>query len=99
MVTASGWDGFFESGLDQILRHKRRDTLLITGHWLEVGVHSTLRSANDRGYECAVVADACAAWDPALRLSALSSIELSGGIFGAVTTAQAVNDVLYRRKI
>jgi nicotinamidase-related amidase len=43
-----------------------------------------MRSANDRGYECLLVADACRPVDPALRAPALSMIEMSGGIFGAV---------------
>jgi nicotinamidase-related amidase len=96
-VTAAGWDGFAGSDLDRLLRQDRRTTLVIVGRWLEVGVHSTLRSANDRGYECALVADACSAWDETLRPASLSTIEMSGGIFGAVTTCDAVTDLFSRR--
>jgi nicotinamidase-related amidase len=83
-VRAHGWDGFFQSGLDGELRRRGRDQLLLAGDCLETGVHSTLRSANDRGYECLLVADACAPLDPALAAASLSMVEMSGGIFGAV---------------
>jgi nicotinamidase-related amidase len=51
-----------------------------------------MRSANDRGYECLLVIDACAAYDLALIAPSVSMIEMSGGIFGAVGTAAAVLD-------
>jgi nicotinamidase-related amidase len=59
-------------------------------------VHSTLRSANDTGYECLLVADACSAHDPALVASSISSVEMSGGIFGAIGTTDAVLAALDR---
>ena len=89
-IRALGWDGFAGSGLDAALRRRRVDRLLLVGSCLETGIHSTLRSANDRGYECLVVADACAAADPALAGPALSMIEMSGGIFGAVGACAGV---------
>ncbi|MDM7853916.1 isochorismatase family protein [Cellulomonas alba] len=89
-VAAPGWNGFDGSPLDAVLRRLGRTTLLVTGRWLETGVHSTLRAANDRGYECATVADACEPWDAALAPAALSSIRFSGGIFGAVVATGPV---------
>ncbi|MBP2705112.1 isochorismatase family protein [Microbispora sp. RL4-1S] len=83
-VHAPGWDGFHGSPLDELLRAAGRDLLVLAGCCLELGVHSTMRSANDRGYECLLLADACAAADPSLAAGALSTIEMSGGIFGAV---------------
>lgn len=83
-VEAAGIDGFYGSPLDTLLRSRRRDQLLLTGAWLETGVHSTMRSANDRGYECLLVLDACVAYDAALVAASRSQIEMSGGIFGAV---------------
>ena len=90
VVEAPGWNGFGASPLDSLLRRLGRHTLLLVGGWLETGVHSTLRAANDRGFECATVADACEPWDPALAPAALSSIRFSGGIFGAVVSTAAV---------
>lgn len=85
-VRCPGRDGFHGTALDLLLRRARRDQLLLAGRHLEIEVHSTLRSANDRGYECLTVADACVAAEPALRAAALSTIQMSGGIFGAVGT-------------
>ena len=61
-----------------------RDLLLLVGLGLETTVHSTMRSANDRGYECLLVVDACAPLDPDAVPNAVSMVEMSGGIFGAV---------------
>ena len=94
VVDAYGVDGFHGSPLDGVLRAGGRDQLLLTGAWLETNVHSTMRSANDRGYECLLVLDACAAYDPGLRDAARSQIELSGGIFGAVGTSDPVRSAL-----
>ncbi len=94
VLRAAGWSGFHGSGLDAVLRAERRDLLLLTGCCLETGVHSTMRAANDRGYECLLVADACASADPGLTANALSTIEMSGGIFGAVGGGTAVAEAL-----
>jgi hypothetical protein len=83
-VEAFGIDGFFGSRLDAVLRGLGRDQLLLVGRGLETSVHSTMRSANDRGYECLLVLDACEPYDPELVPAARSQIEMSGGIFGAV---------------
>jgi biuret amidohydrolase len=93
-VTAAGWDGFYGSPLDALLRAAGRDQLLLVGRLLETGVHSTLRSANDQGYECLTVTDACEAAGDATRLGGLSSITMSGGIFGAIGSSSAVLSAL-----
>jgi nicotinamidase-related amidase len=84
VITAMGHDGFHGSPLDTVLRRHGRTHLLVAGIGFETTVHSTLRRANDRGYECLVLADACLSGDPSLRTASVSSIEMSGGIFGAV---------------
>jgi nicotinamidase-related amidase len=94
VVDAVGLDGFYGSALDAHLLALGRDLLVVCGLSLEGPVHSTLRSANDRGYECLLVADACSYDNAATRDAAISSVEMSGGIFGAVGTTRAVIDVL-----
>jgi nicotinamidase-related amidase len=89
-ISSAGVDGFFGSDLDATLRRLGREQLLMTGHFLETAVHSTLRSANDRGYECLTVSDACLSADAQTAGGALSSIQMSGGIFGAVGLSTAV---------
>jgi nicotinamidase-related amidase len=95
-VTAPGWDGFFGTGLDGLLRGAGRDLLLLSGGWLEVAVHSTMRSANDRGYECLLIPDACIPVDPVTAAATISSTEMSGGIFGAVSPAAKLSSLLAR---
>jgi nicotinamidase-related amidase len=90
-IAAPGWDGFFGTGLDGLLRVTGRDLLLLVGGWLEIGVHGTMRSANDRGYECLLVPDACIAVSEQTRAATISSTEMSGGIFGAVANSCEVN--------
>ena len=93
-TTAQGLDGFWGGPLDAMLRSTGCRDLLLTGLGLEAPVHSMLRAANDRGYECLLVLDACAALDPDLRPAAASMVCMSGGIFGAVGTAGAVLDAI-----
>lgn len=87
-------DGFYDSRLDSHLRTHGRDQLLLVGSWLETTVHSTLRSANDRGYECLVVSDLCTSYQDDLRAGSLSCIEMSGGIFGAIDISHNVISLL-----
>lgn len=93
-VGAFGIDAFHGGPLDDLLRAERRTHLLVAGFGLEAPVHSTLRSANDRGYECLLVTDACAPLTDDLTPGALSSVTMSGGIFGALGTSTAVRTTL-----
>jgi nicotinamidase-related amidase len=87
VVEPLAWDGFHGTPLDALLRATGRDTLVLAGWWLEVAVHSTMRSANDRGYECLLATDLVAGLDPTTKAGAISSIHMSGGIFGATGKA------------
>ena len=90
VVAAVGIDGFHGSPLDAVLRQAGRTHLLVAGHGIEGPVHSTIRSANDRGYECLLVTDACTALTPDLAPASAKTVTMSGGIFGAIGTAAAV---------
>ncbi len=92
VVHSPGWNGFFDSNLDVELRRRGITHLLLSGHWLEIGVHSTMRAGNDMGYECLLIEDAVVPADPELTPASLSSIEMSGGIFGAIASSAAVTD-------
>lgn len=85
-IDCAGIDALFGSPLESILHRKGCSQLLLVGYGLETTVHSTMRSANDRGFECLLVSDACAPCDPTLTNAAISTIEMSGGIFGAIGT-------------
>jgi biuret amidohydrolase len=95
-VTAGGIDGFHAGPLEGLLRAAGRDQLLLCGHGLEGPVHSTMRSANDRGHECLLVLDACAPVDPDLVAASRSMVLMSGGIFGAVGDCAATLEALER---
>lgn len=94
VVDAGGLDAFYASDLDLVLRTSGIRRLLLVGCGLETAVHSTLRDANDRGYECLLVLDACFAVDPSLTPASVSMIEMSGGIFGAVGLTADVLDAM-----
>jgi len=96
VVTAAGIDAFYGSPLDPVLRSRRTDLLLLVGLGLETTVHSTMRSANDRGFECLLVVDGCAPLDPDAVSNAVSMVEMSGGIFGAVGLTDPVLAALAR---
>lgn len=88
VVEALGVDGFHASPLDISLRKLGVDRLVMAGFGAEAAVDSTLRSANDRGYECLTLVDGTAPFDDATHRCALSSITMSGGIFGAIATSR-----------
>ena len=90
VIDTAGMDAFYGSSLDAYLRARGIDMLILFGLGLEGPIHSTMRAANDRGYECLLVADASAPHDPALVRAALSTIAFSGGIFGAFASTSAV---------
>ena len=98
VVDAAGMSGFYGSRLDIELRRRGIDRLAVGGLGLESAVYSTLATANDRGYECLVLADASAPHDPAVGERALDSITMSGGIFGAVGTTTAFCDALMKEQ-
>ena len=89
-VGALGLDGFWGGPIDGVLRAAGRTHLLVVGHGLEGPVHSLLRSANDRGYECLLVTDACSPLTDDLADAAACTVTMSGGIFGAIGTVAPV---------
>lgn len=94
VVDAPTANGFLGSDLDLVLRTGGIDKLAFAGAPTEIAVHSTLRRANDLGYECIVLEDVCTPADPALQESSISQILMSGGIFGAVGSSSALIEAL-----
>src|SRR5262245_21025678 len=86
VVSTVGLDGFYASPLEPLLRAWGCDRLVLCGLGAETAVDGTLRSANDRGFECLTLIDAVAPHDPALAARAHHSVTMSGGIFGAIGT-------------
>jgi len=89
-ICATSTDAFHGTALDGILRSRGCTDLLLAGCGLEGPVHSTMRAANDRGYECLLVPEASVAVDRSLALPAAAMVTHSGGIFGCVAGSEAL---------
>ncbi|MET0578883.1 MAG: isochorismatase family cysteine hydrolase [Ilumatobacteraceae bacterium] len=96
VVDAAGWDGCYSSDLDHVLRSAGVRHVVLGGLASELTVDSTVRTLNDRGHECLVLTDGCAPLDEALGARAHCSVTMSGGIFGALGSADDLVTALSR---
>lgn len=90
VVDKPGFGAFYSTDLELMLRTAGISALTIAGVTTDVCVHSTLREAVDRGFECTTVSDACAAGDPAVHDAMIRCIAGEGGILGRVLDTHAV---------
>ena len=87
IIDKPGKGSFHATDLHQILLDRGIKTLFVCGVTLEVCVHTTVREANDRGYECVVLSDCVASYFPEFQRVGLEMIKAQGGIFGWVSNA------------
>jgi nicotinamidase-related amidase len=92
VIDKAGFSAFHRTSLDDILRERGIDTLLLTGVTTQCCVASTLRSAVDLGYCCVLLQDACAAYDPADHEATLRVIFSEGHTFGWVSDTARFRD-------
>jgi nicotinamidase-related amidase len=94
VVDKPGKGAFFATDLHAILQSRAIDKLVVTGVTTEVCVNTTVREANDRGYDCLVLRDCCASYFPEFHDSALKMISAQRGIFGWVGESAPLIDAL-----
>ena len=89
VIDKPGKGSFHATDLQQILFDRGIKTLIVCGVTLEVCVHTTVREANDRGYDCLVLSDCVGSYFPQFQRVGLEMIAAQGGIFGWVAPAAA----------
>ena len=94
IIDKPGKGSFYATDLDLLLHTRGIRNVILTGITTDVCVHTTMRDANDRGYECVLLSDCTGATDRGNHEAALKMIQMQGGVFGAVSDSAALLDLL-----
>lgn len=95
VIDKPGRSAFAHTDFELLLRNRGIKNLIIGGVTTDVCVASTMREANDRGFDCLLLENGTAASEEQLHVAACDMVKTEGGIFGAVAKVEAVLDALH----
>jgi nicotinamidase-related amidase len=94
IIDKPGKGSFYATDLELLLHKAGIRNLIITGITTDVCVHTTMRNANDMGFECLLLEDCCGATNQDNHLAALTMVKTQGGVFGTVASYCHLLEVL-----